>query len=138
MAGSVTISYSTVDVPYTAKELIKVEIDWTADSSDGSVPQTDFSGSDFVKILGRKCVLAVTDPGATAPTDQYDIEILDEYGVDVMGASLTNRNATASEQAIPLISSLYVPRLCAGTWTFKLTNNSVNSATGKCILYFEE
>ena len=139
MAGSsATITFSKIATPYTdTDDLIRVVIDWVADNGDGSVPQTDFDSDDSLDILDRFCVLGVTDPGAVAPTPNYDIEILDEYGVDVFGGNLTNRSATASEQAVPKIGSAYGGRLCAGIWTFKLTNNIVNSATGKCVLYFE-
>lgn len=137
MAGSsVTATFSKIDTLYAGTQgIVKVEIDWVADDTNATVPETDFS--DFMN-LGWYCVLAVTDPDSvTAPTDNYDIEILDEYGCDVFGGSLTNRDAANSEQAVPKINSVYGGRLCAGTWTFKLTGNSVNSAEGKCVLYFE-
>lgn len=137
MAGSsATITFSKIDVLYAgAQGVVKAEIDWVADDTNGSVPETDFS--DFMN-LGWYCVLAVTDPDSgTAPTDNYDIEILDEYGCDIFGGELMNRDTANSEQAVPMLGSAYGTRLCAGTWTFKLTNNAVNSAEGKCVLYFE-
>jgi len=129
MAGSVSI---------TVSNKTKVEISWVADSGDGSVPQTEFESAILVDIVGEYCILAVTDPGSPAPTDEYDIEILDEYGVDIFGGELNNRSTTNPEQAVPKIGNGYGGRFCAGPWTFKLTGNSVNSAQGKCVLYFEE
>lgn len=140
MAGSATITISNIDIPWHKKDVAlikKVLIEWTGDSNNGSVPDTAFSASNTVEIIGRDCSLAVTDPGSTAPTDNYDITIEDEYGVDIMGGSLLNRNTANSEQAIPQVGSGLASRLCAGTWSFKLSGNSVNSATGKCVLYFE-
>ena len=81
--------------------------------------------------------MGVTDPGATAPTDNYDITIVDEYGSDIFGATLTNRDTTNTEEATPLIGGTsYGSRLVTGDLTFTLTNNSVNEAVGTCILYF--
>lgn len=143
MAGSsATITFGKIDTPYTGTYgIVEVTIDWVADDGagvGGSVPETAFDTTDTVDILGRYCVLGVTDPDAgTPPTDNYDIEILDEYGCDIFGGALTNRDTANSEQAVPKINSVYGGRLCAGVWTFKLTGNSVNDAEGKCVLYFE-
>lgn len=135
MAGTVDIVFSKISRPYAnTYPISKVVISWTGDSADGSVPQTDI---DITNLIGRYCCLGVTDPGSTAPTDNYDIEILDEYGVDIFGGSLKTRDTANSEQVLPVIGTAMAPRLCADTWTFKLTNNSVNSATGKCVLFFE-
>jgi hypothetical protein len=59
-----------------------------------------------VKLKGfiRKIV---TDPGATAPTDQYDITLTDEDGYDVAGGSLANR-ATATTEAVVPSAPIYV------------------------------
>ena len=138
MAGTVTITFSKVTAPYVENRgIIKVSIDWVASDADGSVPQTDFDSNDMMNIIGRYCIMATTNPGATAPTDLYDIEILDEDGIDVFGGNLNNRSTSDSEQVVPKIGTAYGGRVCTNTWTFKLTNNSVNSATGNCTLYFE-
>jgi hypothetical protein len=126
MAGSVTITGNKN----------KVEISWIA-NADGSVPQTDFGDTIIANIQGRYCLMAVTDPGVPVPTDQYDIEIRDEYGVDVFGGKLNNRSSVTSEQAVPQIGDGLGSRLCAGPWTFHLIGNSINAAQGKCVLYFE-
>jgi hypothetical protein len=42
----------------------------------------------------------VTNPGATAPSDNYNLDLQDEDGVDVMGGMLSLRDATVSEQVI--------------------------------------
>jgi len=139
MAGSATIIFSKIDTPYTGTHgLVKVHIAWVGDSGDGSVPETAFDSTDTVDILGRYCALGVTVPDDTAaPSDNYDIEILDEYGCDIFGGELQNRDTANTEQAVPKIGNAYGTRLCAGGMTFKLTNNTVGSAKGECILYFE-
>jgi len=138
MAGSTTVTFGKIDTPYAGTHgLVKVEINWVADSGDGSVPDGVFDATKTIRLLGRYCVLAVTDPGPVAPTDNYDITIEDEYGCDIFGGQLSNRDGANSEQALPNIGGAYGGRPCAGVLTFKLANNSVHSATGKCVLYFE-
>jgi hypothetical protein len=99
---------------------------WTADVSGGSVPATasELSFEAFV-------CLVVTDPGTTAPTDNYDITITDADGVDIMGGQLLNRDTANSEHAVPKIGSAYGCRPFQGTMTVNIINNSVNSATGE-------
>lgn len=109
----------------------RLEINWTADDSDGSVPNT------ALPAISGRLIIAVTDPGATAPTAAYDIVLEDEYGFDVMGGTLADRSATVTEQAFPSDGSNNIERIVDGVLTFKLTNNSVNSAVGQCILYIE-
>jgi len=43
----------------------------------------------------------VTNPGATAPTDNYDITLLDADGIDVAAGSLLDRDTTTSEAVVP-------------------------------------
>lgn len=137
-ASEVTITFSKIATPYAGTHgIVQVLIEWLASTSNaGGVTSTAFDATDTIDILGRYCVLAVTDPGSPAPTDDYSIAINDEYGVDVFGGNLGSRDTANSEQAAPLISAFTDRRLCAGVWTFVLTGNSVSGATGKCILYF--
>lgn len=151
MAGSsVTMSWgkiSSVDPypePKNAVSVIAVTILWVADDTDGSVPETDFDTEIMEQIRRRYCCApAITLPGnhakcaGTAPTALYDIEILDEYDIDVFGGNLNNRSATESEQQVPKVGDGLSSRLVAGQWTFKLSGNSVNDANGKVVLYFE-
>ena len=139
MAGSsTTVTFGKIDTPYAGTHgLVKVEIDWVADDADGSVPDGVFDATDTIDILGRYCILGITNPGTTAPTDNYDITVEDEYGCDIFGGQLLNRDSALSEQALPNVGGAYGGRPCAGILTFKLSGNSVNDATGKCVLYFE-
>lgn len=138
MADSVvTITFSKISTPYAGTHgIVKVVIDWKA-ATGNSVADTAFDSTDLIDILGRYCVLGVTDPGTPSPTDNYDITIEDEYGVDIFGGKLTNRHTTTAQQETPLIGGDYGGRLCAGGLTFKLANNAVSLAKGKCILYFK-
>ena len=137
MAGSVVITLSKVDRSGTDPSGIRVlEFDWTASGSDGTLTNVTISDNQAKVLSGLKAVLGVTNPGATAPTAAYDIEILDEDGIDIFGTALKDRSATASEQARPAIATLAGERLVDGHLTFQLTNNSVHSALGTCKIYF--
>ena len=137
--ASVTMTRTKADVPYSTG-FQKVVIVWVADDTSHLTPNTSFDvalvgGSSPLK--GWSCCLAVTDPGTTAPTADYDISIEDDYGADIFGGELVDRHTSSTEQAVPLMATgTYIPRLVTGNLTFKVTGQLVNSATGTCVLYF--
>lgn len=87
-------------------------------------------------VTGR--VIAVkTNPGTTAPTDNYDLDILAD-GVDIMGAALDNRDTATTEWAIPLCGTLaWNPPLRAETLTVRSSGNLVANATCEIEIYVE-
>lgn len=95
----------------------------TADASDGSVPNTASSE----QIVGRLQKI-VTNPGSTAPTDNYDITVTDPDGVDVLQGVGANRDTANSEEAAIVYSGTSVNPVVADTLTLVVANNSVNSA----------
>lgn len=136
MAGSsMTFTYDRGPGP-----VVRVIAEWTSDDATGAV-----SGTTTAKVVGR-LVKGVTDPGSAAPTDNYDIAITDDEGVDVLAAcqsTLANRDTTNTEQAYflvldaaatPLAQSVH-PIVCS-TLTVAVTNAG-NSKTGQVILYVE-
>lgn len=146
-AGTVTQVLSIVEPTQTATyttsvnkpqwgygDLRYVTITWTADPNDASVPATDIYW-DFSGYI----IEMTTNPGATAPTSAYDITLVDEQGVDVLGGAGMNLSATASERITPKPvtgQDVWGPAFALGTITFTLTNNSVNSATGTAIITY--
>ena len=120
-----------------------VVIDWDCGAGAHADFDEDLPANVMDFINGWKCVMAITIPGnhakcpGTAPTDQYDIEIWDEYDVDIFGGQLKNRSSTDSEQTTPLVDTALMSRLVSGDLTFKLTGNSVDDANGRLILFFE-
>jgi len=133
-AGSVTVSIAKMP----SDTIRVVTFSWTADASDGSVPSTTVSAAITQQIAGWNCFLGVTNPGSTAPTDNYDIVVNDTDGVDIFGGKLNNRDTATSEQAVPLVGGAYMTRPVTGAITMVLTNNSVNSATGTLQLFFSK
>lgn len=123
-------SSTTVSSLWVTSYLYKTTVSWTADDSDGSVDNGTIGLPDPCYMF-----IGITDPGSTAPTDNYDIVVTDSLGADVFGTALNNRDTTTSEQAAPIIGGTYGGRLAEGELTFTLTNNSVNSATGTLTTY---
>lgn len=117
----------------------KVIIDWTSDDTTGAVTGTTR------KIVGT-LIKGVTDPGAAAPTANYDIAITDEEGVNVLAAcqsTLDNRHTANSEQvyflvldaaATPLAQSIH-PVVCDALTV--AVSNAGNSKTGQLTLYYK-
>lgn len=84
-AQSATVTYDEgVDGAGKPGAIKRVIVDWTSDGS-GAVTATTR------KVVGT-LVKVQTDPGATAPTDNYDIAIADSEGVNVLA---TIQNTTA-------------------------------------------
>ena len=87
MAGSVTITYSrNAFVKY-------VQWAWTSDASG------DVSGID-TKVLNGVVLRWATNPSGTAPSDNYDIVVNDEDGIDIAAGGLANRDTSTSEQVL--------------------------------------
>jgi hypothetical protein len=112
--------------------LCVITYDWTADASAATIPST--AGPSVTGYV----VLVITDPGSTAPTPNYDITLTDAYGCDVMGGSLADRHTSTTEQALPKVGDVYAGRFVSGPLTLNITNNAVNSATGKVYVYVAE
>lgn len=130
MAGSVTVSRSMIEYGKgRSKRCEKVSFAITADAADGSMPDTTVS-------LAGWLIKVVTNPGATAPTANYDLSLNDPLDTtfDALGAALNNRHTTNTEQVYPAIAgspgtvTAMTPFL-AGDYVLKLANNIVNSAT---------
>lgn len=130
MAGSSATLTSREVVQFNfgsiSKRMDKLTIDWVADSAAATVPTLAL---DFAARPGY-LIQAVTNPGATAPTDNYDITLVHAEGGDLAAGGLVDRDTANSEVKV------FDPApFLEGTVTFTLANNAVNSATGRLILY---
>jgi hypothetical protein len=137
MAGTVTITRTPLK---SANDTYfeKVVIDWVADASAATVPNTTVSG------LYGFLLKAITNPGSTAPTANYDIAFGDpeDTTLDALGGLLQNRHTSNTEAVYGIAKNgtdvAPFPIFLAGDYQFQLTNNAVNSATGRVILYLSE
>lgn len=111
---------------YRVGNIRKVVFVVTADAADATIPATAIA----VPIEGR-LVQLITDPGATAPTDNYDITLLDGNGLDVLQGVGANRD-TANTEAAPIVftgTSVHPVVDESDVLTLTIANNAVNSAT---------
>lgn len=87
-AGSVVISEEAFGT------IRKIKFAWTS----GSGAEVGTASGQTTKVYSGKILGLATDPGGTAPDDNYTVEILDEDGMDVlMGAAVANRDTANTE-----------------------------------------
>lgn len=73
-------------------ESVKVsKISWTSDASGNASAAVHLDG---------EVVRVVTKP-TDGPTDDYDVTILGEDGLDIMAGALANRDTTNAEAVVP-------------------------------------
>jgi len=132
-AGDVLINASSMQILGQQSRRI-ITLSWTADAAAATVPNKVIDVSTY-DVMGWYLYSAETNPGTTAPTDNYDIVINDADGVDIAGGLLMNRDTSTTELVCVGISAHGYP-IVRGNLTFVLSNNAVNSATGTCILTF--
>ena len=126
MAGSVTISH------YTIGNVRRINFSVVADAAAATIPDTVLP-----KFQGRLLALH-TNPGATAPTANYDITLIDGDGLDRLQSVGLNRHTTSSEQ-VPVVytsTSVNPPVSVDETLTLTFANNAVNSAIIVGNLYY--
>lgn len=112
------------------KNVEEVSLTWTADAADGSVP------TKAVQLCGF-LVKVLTNPGAVAPTANYDIACGDpkDTSYDACVGALANRHTSNTEVVAPVLTSGTAPVFLCGSYLLAVTNNSVNSATGEIVFY---
>lgn len=117
MAGTVTVEKKGTITQ-------KLVITCTGDAADGSFPDT------VLPPIDGKLLHIETNPGATSPTANYDITIVDQNGIDVLQGVGANRHTTSSERAnIVYSGGLDHPYVTIDdVLTLNIDNNSVNSA----------
>ena len=149
MAGSAsTITYDQgQDHAGQHGPIKRVIIDWTSDDTTGAVTAT--TG----KIVGQ-LLKVVTDPGAAAPTANYDIVISDDESLDVLSGlagvgtavapTLANRHTSTTEVVYLRTESVVTtgyplagtePYVCS-TLSVAVTNAG-NSKNGQIIIYYK-
>lgn len=73
----------------------KIKAAWVSDDSDGSA-----SGETEFAYDGKVELLTTVPDGTAAPTDNYDVTLVDEDGVDVLAGAGANRDTSAAEQVV--------------------------------------
>ena len=129
--GTVTVKSDSVNDGFEI-----VVFTWIANT--GGVVPTTSTGTTWPDPRMQKggCIAKVnTNPGSTAPTDNYDITLTDADGVDLMGGELVDRDTANSEAAVPKIDTTFGCNVVTGPFIMTITNQSVNAATGTLSVY---
>lgn len=103
----------------------------TADAADGSFPATTLKA---LGVFMDGTILAFqSNPGSPAPTDNYDVTLVDADGVDRLNAVGMNRDFSVSERVAvsgaPVVAGDEV-------LTLTITGNAVNSAVTVLTIYW--
>jgi len=127
MAGTVTFTHDRI--PSAAGYYNKFTVSWTSDGS----------GNADLAIPGMSgwLIKMVTDPGAAAPTDNYDITLIDENSLDVLVDTGLNRDTANTEQVYPVVTNAQTPIFLCGSHTFTVANAGA-SKNGTAIFYILE
>jgi len=129
MAGSAT-TYRKERLNSVIEKLI---FSFTSDDGTGAIASAITVGP-----VNGYITKVVTNPGSTAPTDNYGITLSDSDGCDVLGGAGSNRDTVNSEHLTPLVGGAYIPCRVDSVLTFAATGNSVNDATGEVIVYVDK
>ena len=141
MAASITQTLTPIYDPNKGKDKFKLTLAWTS-HTDGTVSgiSTDagtFMGQTITKILeGKELVYGECTPGATTPTNLYDVEILDANSVDVFGTGFTDCSSTATKVGYPHSGTVYASHIVTGALTPSITNAG-SGKTGTIVLLFK-
>lgn len=95
--GTVTLSVTELDV-FGPSDLIVLDFDWTSSADGNAVATTDFR-------FHGEIVQIITDPGATAPSDNYDLDLYDDESLDLLQGLGENRHTTTTQTFVPFIGN---------------------------------
>lgn len=94
LVGSVTET-RTSEGPYNAA--MRIELHWTS-HTDGTV--SDY----FFEASGMLVNVAFVPDASAAPTDNYDVTLLDDYGIDVLSGRGSNHDTAAGDRIVPAVT----------------------------------
>lgn len=129
MAGTVVQTVENRELTECGKLVQRIVFDWT--SSSGGAADATFLLKGFILKF-------VTDPDNTAaPTDNYDLSIVDEDGADVLIGQGADRDTATTETVYPAQSGGAIPVFHAGTVTFTIANAG-NAKAGRVVMWVVE
>jgi len=127
-----TATVTVTDVP--GSDIKKHTVSWQADvfsdKANVSIPWTN-----------GYVLMVVTDPGSTAPADDYAITLTDSDGANIMAGAdasgpMTDLDTANTEQWVPKFDSgVYGARYVAGTITAAFTDQAVADCNGEFHIY---
>lgn len=111
-------------------------ISYVGDDSTGSVPNTTITAATY-GLFGLYLYSVETNPGTTAPTDNWDVFVYDGDSVDICAGNGNNRDTSNSELAF-CATSTQPYGVISGNLTVTISGNSNASATGTVKLLFRK
>ncbi len=112
-----------------------IKVAWTSDDAAGTFTVD-------TKIISGALLVGITDPGATAPTDNYDVTIKDDEALDVLGNcydDLVDRDTANSERVDLFLKAGAAQVGARPVVNSKLTiagANCGNAKTGQVIIHW--
>ncbi len=107
---------------------------WTSDASGNADKESTWP-------IGGYICKVITNPGATAPTDNYDITLTNSDGVDVVHGELANRDTSTSEEIVPVPGdnvTVYGCSAVSGTITLNVSNAGDSKIGTVTVLFTRE
>ena len=108
-----TATRSPRSMPQSGKKVDVISVAWTSDAGGAA--------SVVISQIYGFLLKIVTDP-TDGPTDNYDITLIDENGVDALANAGVDRDTTNSEQVYPMVSGAAIPIFLCGDHTFTIAN----------------
>lgn len=115
MAGTTTVTRNS------SNGVEKITFSWTSDGSGDADDATIHVSGEIARV--------VTNPGAAAPTDNWDAVLNDADGVDVLAGALANRDTANTEQ------SFTDPVVAVNGDLNLVVSNAGDTKTGTVVLY---
>jgi len=116
-----------------AGNIRKIVKTFTSDGSGNATVAVDEFAGTILRV--------VTDPGASAPTDNWDVTCTDTYGADLFVGRGVDRDTTTTEQFCPGITlsdgtnSSAMPVTHSGTATLNVSNAG-SAKTGTVVIIY--
>ena len=127
-SGTVTMTGSKA--PFRGA-LLSQRIDCTSDDNEDVV-------ATITRIQGTiERVILNPDGGAEAPTNNYDITLTDQDGIDILGGWGANRSSVTTQQDIPTIDdgAGYFRMPTVGPLTLAMSNMGAANGTVLCVIF---
>jgi hypothetical protein len=100
---------------------------------------TSDAGGAYTETVTMKgwLVLVVTDPGSTAPTDNYDLTLISALGGhDVLGGALNDRDTTTTEPYPHPVTNPGVSVICYVNGSYTITIAAAGNANQGTIYWY--
>jgi len=128
MAGNVKIASNSLN----NGNVVAIEMDWTGDALNGSVPDTAFPTARYA-CDGFVIANVAVSIGNIAPTSGYTVRVFSTQGIDVLeGAGVGLSPISYAFGVSSNIAPVY------GGITLSISGNSVPGAKGKIVVYFRQ